>query len=122
MSKRDAVVLGSRLLALLLTVWALSELLNLPNSVYSLLHYADQVSVLSPAIQYWQHHYIMALGFLNRSNCWLLPYGYVALQMWPRSGGIFAARSSDYGFLERIGAGDRDRTGDIQLGKLAFYR
>jgi hypothetical protein len=22
----------------------------------------------------------------------------------------------------RIGAGDRDRTGDIQLGKLAFYR
>jgi hypothetical protein len=64
MSKRDAVVLGSRLLALLLTVWALSELLNLPNSVYSLLHYADQVSVLSPAIQYWQHHYIMALGFL----------------------------------------------------------
>ena len=23
---------------------------------------------------------------------------------------------------EEIGAGDRDRTGDIQLGKLAFYR
>jgi hypothetical protein len=22
----------------------------------------------------------------------------------------------------KIGAGDRDRTGDIQLGKLAFYR
>jgi hypothetical protein len=23
---------------------------------------------------------------------------------------------------EKSGAGDRDRTGDIQLGKLAFYR
>jgi hypothetical protein len=26
------------------------------------------------------------------------------------------------GSVERDGAGDRDRTGDIQLGKLAFYR
>ena len=26
------------------------------------------------------------------------------------------------GALANIGAGDRDRTGDIQLGKLAFYR
>ena len=25
-------------------------------------------------------------------------------------------------FTLRNGAGDRDRTGDIQLGKLAFYR
>jgi hypothetical protein len=24
--------------------------------------------------------------------------------------------------LRKFGAGDRDRTGDIQLGKLAFYR
>jgi hypothetical protein len=24
--------------------------------------------------------------------------------------------------IEKDGAGDRDRTGDIQLGKLAFYR
>jgi hypothetical protein len=24
--------------------------------------------------------------------------------------------------LKEVGAGDRDRTGDIQLGKLAFYR
>ena len=23
---------------------------------------------------------------------------------------------------EKFGAGDRDRTGDVQLGKLAFYR
>jgi hypothetical protein len=24
--------------------------------------------------------------------------------------------------FENFGAGDRDRTGDVQLGKLAFYR
>jgi hypothetical protein len=29
----------------------------------------------------------------------------------------------DYNALRsRVGAGNRDRTGDIQLGKLAFYR
>jgi hypothetical protein len=32
--------------------------------------------------------------------------------------GLEAASLSDW----KDGAGDRDRTGDIQLGKLAFYR
>jgi len=64
MLRKDAVLLGSRLLATLLTVWALSELSSLPSSVYSLLHYADGVSVLSGAAQYWRHHYLMSLGFL----------------------------------------------------------
>jgi hypothetical protein len=31
---------------------------------------------------------------------------------------LMATELSDW----KIGAGDRDRTGDIQLGKLAFYR
>jgi hypothetical protein len=44
-----------------------------------------------------------------------------------RDGDVTILRSSiirDKGrwAVERIGAGDRDRTGDIQLGKLAFYR
>ena len=30
--------------------------------------------------------------------------------------------SADEGSKIEVGAGDRDRTGDIQLGKLAFYR
>jgi hypothetical protein len=30
--------------------------------------------------------------------------------------------NTQLGLLGEIGAGDRDRTGDIQLGKLAFYR
>ena len=46
----------------------------------------------------------------------------------PDGGGIhpisFPEKKSIYedGEVETDGAGDRDRTGDIQLGKLAFYR
>jgi hypothetical protein len=64
MSRKEVVLLGSRLLATLLTVWALSELSSLPGSVYSFLHYADGVSVMSGAAQYLRHHYLMSLGFL----------------------------------------------------------
>jgi hypothetical protein len=63
MSRKEAVRLGSRLLAVLLTVWTLSELSSLPVSIYSFLHYADGESVLSPALQYWRHHYLLSLGF-----------------------------------------------------------
>jgi len=63
MSMKDAVVLASRTLALLLAVWALSELSNLPDRVYSYLHHAADVSVLAPAGGYWFHYYLMSLGF-----------------------------------------------------------
>jgi hypothetical protein len=36
---------------------------------------------------------------------------------WPKPSGVLGIRE-----LRKDGAGDRDRTGDIQLGKLAFYR
>jgi hypothetical protein len=67
MSKEDAVVLASRTLALLLTVWALAEMANLPSYLQSFLHYADH-QILSPADaeywQYWRHHYLIDLGFV----------------------------------------------------------
>jgi hypothetical protein len=64
MSRKDAVVLASRTLAVLLTVWALSEVSYLPSSVYSFLHHANRVSVLSDEDQYWRHYYLTSLGFL----------------------------------------------------------
>jgi ABC-type anion transport system duplicated permease subunit len=64
MPRKDAIRLGSRLLAVLLTVWALSELASLPTNVYAFLHYADQESVFSPALHYWRHHYLLSVGFL----------------------------------------------------------
>jgi hypothetical protein len=38
--------------------------------------------------------------------------------VWSRDGARFAVSG---GLLLIFGAGDRDRTGDIQLGKLTFY-
>jgi hypothetical protein len=62
MSRRDAVVLGSRLLAVLLSVWVLSEISYLPVNVDSFLHYAEGASLSSAP--YWHHHYLLTLGFL----------------------------------------------------------
>jgi hypothetical protein len=64
MSRKDAVVLASRTLALLLTVWALSEASGLPGSLYSFLHYINQEPGSSTATQYWLHYHLITLGFL----------------------------------------------------------
>ena len=63
MSRNEAVTLGARLLALLLTIWALSDLLNVPSEVYSLLRYSGQLSVLSARNEYWRHYDVLLLGF-----------------------------------------------------------
>ena len=62
-SRRDAVVIGSRLLAVLLTVWAFGEISSLPTTVYAFLRYAQQGGA-SSGNPYWHHHYLMSLGFL----------------------------------------------------------
>ncbi|HYM77390.1 MAG TPA: hypothetical protein VE377_15560 [Candidatus Dormibacteraeota bacterium] len=77
MSRRDAVVLGSRLLAVLLTVWALNEVSHLPTDLYSFLRYADQGSVTSTANLYLRHHYLIEVGFrITRI------VGYSLMAMW----------------------------------------
>lgn len=62
MSRRDAIVLASRLLAVLLSVWALTEVSYLPAAVFSYLHYAEGATLWS--VQYWRHHYLLTLGFI----------------------------------------------------------
>jgi len=64
MSRKDAVVLASRTVALLLIVWALTELSHLPERVYSFLRYLNPGPTPSPAIQYWRHYDLIDLGFL----------------------------------------------------------
>jgi hypothetical protein len=76
MTRRDAVALGSRMLAVLLTVWALTEVTYLPGSAHSFLRYASQVSPNS-ASEYYRHSYLIALGFrITRI------VGYVLMSMW----------------------------------------
>ena len=64
MSRKDALVLASRTLALLLVVWALGEASYLPERVHSFLRYNNQEPGASTAIQYWRHYYLISLGFL----------------------------------------------------------
>ena len=64
MSRRDGIVLAARTLALLLTVWALSELSALPGQVHSFLHYLNREPSSSATVQYYRHYYLLSSGFL----------------------------------------------------------
>jgi hypothetical protein len=82
MSKREVVLLTSRTLALLMTVWALTEVSWLPSTLYSFLHYGNQETVPSPAAIYWRHHYLIELGFritrivgYSLTSVWLVKSG-----------------------------------------------
>lgn len=64
MSRKDALVLASRALALLFAVLALSESSYLPEFVHSFRRYMGQEPGSSTAIQYWRHYYLIRLSFL----------------------------------------------------------
>jgi len=64
MSKKDAVVLASRALAVLLTVWALTDVSYLPENLHSFLHYLNHESASSTGAEYLRHYYLIRLGFL----------------------------------------------------------
>jgi hypothetical protein len=63
MSRKDGVLLASRTLALLLTIWALAEAANLPGSAYSFLRYNSD-NLGSTATLYWRHYHLIGMGFL----------------------------------------------------------
>ena len=63
MSRKDAIMLASRTLAILLTVWALTDVSYLPERVHSFLHYINQENY-SASTQYMGHYYLIELGFL----------------------------------------------------------
>jgi hypothetical protein len=64
MSRKDAVVLASRALAVLFVVWALGEASYLPERLHSLLHYVDEETGPATFIDYRRHYYLISLGFL----------------------------------------------------------
>jgi hypothetical protein len=82
MSRKDAVVLASRTLALLLTVWALAEASYLPASVHSFLRYINQEPGASTAVQYWRHYYLITLSFVATRMV-----GFALLARWLFKGG-----------------------------------
>ncbi len=64
LSKRDAVMLVSRTLAVFLTVWTLAEVSYLPERLHSFLHYLNHEPASASAIEYGRHYYLIQLGFL----------------------------------------------------------
>jgi len=62
-TRREGVILGSRILAILMLVNAFVGLSTLPEAVYSFRHYADGIASTSGS-EYLRHHYLMILGFL----------------------------------------------------------
>ncbi len=82
MSRKEAVVLASRTLALLLTVWALAEAASLPLSLHSFLRYISQEPGVSTAVQYWRHYYFISLSFIVTKMV-----GFALLARWLFKGG-----------------------------------
>ena len=63
MSRKDALVLASRALALLFATWALGEVSYVPESLHSFCHYIN-LDPGSSATQYLRHYYLLRLSFL----------------------------------------------------------
>jgi len=64
MSRKEAAVLASRTLALLLVVWVLTEVSYLPEYMHSFVHHLRQESVLATAHSYLYWYYLLRLGSL----------------------------------------------------------
>lgn len=62
MTREDAAIVASRSLALLMAVWTLVELTELPVRIFSLLHHVGQQSVLGTR-SYWSTYYSLEVAF-----------------------------------------------------------
>ena len=85
MSKRDALLLTSRALAVLLTLWALAEVSCLPEFAHSFLHYIRYERTPSTNmgyVDYMRHYYLIRLAFLITRIV-----GYSLMARWLYKGG-----------------------------------
>jgi hypothetical protein len=82
MSRKDAVVLASRTLALFFVVSTLAEASYLPEYLHSFHYYINQGASSSTAVQYWSHYYLIRAGFLVTRMV-----GYFLIARWLYKGG-----------------------------------
>lgn len=75
-------MLASRTLAVLLTVWALSDISYLPERVNSFLHDLHRAPASSSSIGYWRHYSLIGRGFLVTRIV-----GYSLMARWLYKGG-----------------------------------
>jgi hypothetical protein len=81
MSRKDAVVIASRVLSVFFTISALCEVSYLPEFVNSYLHYNVEVTT-SAYVEYMHHYYLLRLGFLVTRII-----GFVLMARWLHKGG-----------------------------------
>lgn len=85
MSKQEAIVIASRALAILMSVWALVDVSYLPEYVQSYVHYMYYETTTSTDLrylQYMQHIHLISLAFLVTRLI-----GYSLLARWLFKGG-----------------------------------
>ena len=85
MSRKDALLLASRALAVLLTLWALAEVSYLPEFAHSFLHYLRYERTASTNmgyVDYMRHYYLIRLAFLVTRII-----GYSFMARWLYKGG-----------------------------------
>jgi hypothetical protein len=82
MSREDLIILASRTLAVLMMVWALSEVCSLPGVVYAFNHYASVELSSASATQYYRHSHLISLGFIL-----VKVIGFSLLSRWLFKGG-----------------------------------
>ena len=85
MSRKDALLLASRGLAVLLTLWALAEVSYLPEFAHSFLHYIRYERTSSTSmgyLDYMRHYYLIRLAFLITRII-----GYSLMARWLYKGG-----------------------------------
>jgi hypothetical protein len=84
MSRTEAITLASRTLALLLIVWALTEVAALPAYFHSYIYYSRHSASSSNLeyLRYMSHYYFIYIGF-----CITKIIGYFLLARWLFKGG-----------------------------------
>jgi hypothetical protein len=82
MSRRDAVLLASRRLSVLITIWALTELSYLPERLHSFLHYANGDAGASLYVEHMRHHDLIVVASLL-----IRIIGFLLLALWLRRSG-----------------------------------
>jgi hypothetical protein len=82
MSRKDALVLASRALALFFVVCALAEASYLPEFLHSFRYYINQGVSSSTTVQYWRHYYLIRTSFLVTRMV-----GYFLIGRWLYKGG-----------------------------------
>jgi hypothetical protein len=92
-ARREVVLIAARALAILLLVWALLDLVYLPEYLVSLSHYTARPTVLSTD-NYWSNHYRLVTAACLFRVLFLTCFSRVLWKCGPRIENLFSETAS----------------------------